>query len=210
METISTGRRKVGMMKEIDFLLKSLELKDEKRTGWELRNIEQPESVADHSWGVALLTLIYSDKDGLDTGKCIKIALIHGLAEYQTGDLVTRAESDMQEISKNQKEKLEHRAMDELTGLIDGEEVLLLWKEYEHRETEEAKFVKDMDMIDLCLTALKYEKQGRYDPGEDNENFQEYDNLDEFFATTETRLSTETGKQLFKEIKERYNKAKEK
>lgn len=34
---------------EFGFLLNALKLKDETRTGWELRNIEQPESVADHT-----------------------------------------------------------------------------------------------------------------------------------------------------------------
>jgi len=68
----------------------------------------------------------------------------------------------------------------------------------------------DMDMIDMCLTALKYEKQKRYDPEEDNDNFKEYDNLDEFFATTEPRLTTEIGKQLFQNIRQRYEQAKEK
>lgn len=197
-------------MTDIDFLLDALELKDEKRTGWELRKIEEPESVADHSWSVGLLCLIYSDQENVETGKCLKMALLHDLAEYQTGDLVTRADSEMQQVEKEDKHSMETNAMEKISSGLENREIMAIWKEYEERETPEAKFVKDMDMIDMCLQALKYEKQKRYDPEEDNENFQEYDNLDEFFATTEPRLNTETGKQLFQQLKQRYEEVKEK
>jgi putative hydrolase of HD superfamily len=182
-------------------------LKDEKRTGWELRNIEDPESVADHSWGLALLTLIYSEEVGIDEGKALKMALVHDIAEAETGDFVTRKVDDKQEIEKEEKEKLETEAVEKLSGLL-GEELGEIWKEYEERETDEAKFVKDMDLIDMCLQALKYEKQERYDPDEDNEDFQEYEHLDEFFATTEPRIATLKGQQLFREIRDRYEEAK--
>lgn len=192
-----------------DFFLRALELKDEKRTGWELRNIKQPESVADHSWGTALLCLIHAEKEGLDTDRCVKMAIVHDIAEAETGDFVTRDIDGKQEVEKEEKEELETAAMEKLTESLNSDELLDLWKEYEERETGEARFVKDMDLIDMCLQALKYEKQQRYDPKEDNEDFQEYDNLDEFFATTEPRLNTETGKQLFTDIRERYEEAKQ-
>lgn len=193
----------------IDSLLKALDLKEEKRTGWELRNIEQPESVADHSWGTALLCLINAEKEGVDTSKCVKMAIVHDLAEAETGDFVTCDVDGKQEVEKEEKEELESEAIELLTAGLESDQIDQLWKEYEERETEEARFVKDMDLIDMCLQALKYERQQRYDPKEENEDFQEYDNLDEFFATTEPRLNTETGKQLFTEIRQRYEEAKQ-
>ena len=36
-----------------------------------------------------------------------------------------------------------------------------------------------------------------------------HDNIDEFFATTEPRLNTETAKQLFEEVKDKYEKVKQ-
>jgi putative hydrolase of HD superfamily len=196
-------------MTDIDFLLKALKLKDEKRTGWELRNIEDPESVADHSWSAAFLTLVCGMKEeNIDTDRAIKIALVHDLAEADTGDIATRAQDADQDTSEEVKNKLEHSFFDNLTETLEDDGIRALWKEYEQKETDEAKFAKDMDKIELCLQALKYELKQRYDPEEDNENFQEYDNLDEFFATTKPRLNTETGKQLFQEIRQRYEDAK--
>lgn len=198
-------------MTDIDFLLKALELKDEKRTGWELRNIEDPESVADHSWSTAFLTLVYGMKEeNIDTDHAIKIALVHDLAEAETGDIATRAKDVDQGKSENEKNELEHHFFEKLTDTLGDDNIRELWKEYEQKKTDEARFVKDMDKVELCLQALKYEIKERYDSEEENENFQEYNNLDEFFATTKPRINTSTGKQLFQEIRQRYEEAKEK
>jgi putative hydrolase of HD superfamily len=192
---------------KIKSLLTALNLKDEKRTGWELRNIQDPESVADHSWSTAFLTLIYAEKEEINRDKAIKLALIHDLGEAEIGDIAHRAVDAQQEMEASEKSRLERETVEEISSNTD-EDIIDLWKEYEERKTKEAIFVKDMDMIDMCLQALKYERQERYDPEEDNENFQEYDDLDEFFATTEPRLKTDTGKQLFKQIREKYRKAR--
>jgi putative hydrolase of HD superfamily len=194
-------------MTNIDSLMKALKIKDEKRTGWELRNIEEPESVAGHSWGTAFLTLVYSEEENVDLAKALKIAVIHDLGEAEIGDIPHRAVDAEPEIDSEEKNRLEREIIEELSSDI-GKDILELWEEYEKRKSQEAKFVKDMDLIDMCLQALKYEKQGRYDPDEENENFQKYDNLDEFFATAEPRLTTDTGKHLFQQIKEKYEKEK--
>lgn len=191
----------------IEMLLKTLDLKDEKRTGWELRNIEDPESVADHTWGTAFNVLIHAP-EGMNTEKALKMALIHDLGEVEAGDIPHRAVDVENEVTEEEKEEIETKAVEQLSKAL-GEELFDLWKEYEERETKEAQFVKDMDLIDMCLTALKYEKENRYDPQEKNENFQEYDNLDEFFATSEPRINTLKGQQLFREIKDRYEKTKQ-
>lgn len=195
-------------MTNLDFLLKTIELKDERRTGWELRNIEDPETVAGHSWGTAFLYMIYGSQEKVDISKCVKMAVVHDIAEAETGDIAHRAVDVDQNVSKEQKRELELETLTKITKELDKQEILHLWQEYEERETINAKFVKDMDLIDLCIQALKYEKDRRYDPEEENENFQHYDHLDEFFATTKPRLNTETGKQIFQEVKKRYEEAK--
>ena len=194
-------------MTNIDSLLKALELKDEKRTGWELRNIEEPESVAGHSWGTAFLTLIYAEEENIELAKALKIAIIHDLGEAEIGDIPHRDVEVKSDISSEEKERLEKETIEEFSSDLD-KDISELWKGYENRKSKEARFVKDMDLIDMCIQALKYEKQTRYDPDEENENFKKYDNLDEFFATSEPRLKTDTGKKLFKQIKEKYEKEK--
>lgn len=194
------------MTDRIEALARAYALKDETRTGWELRGIEGPESVAAHTWGVATLVLGFCSPD-LDRERALALAVVHDVAEAETGDVATRAEEGAQAVDPAEKECRERAAMaGPLSGL--GEDVRGLWDEYEARETPEARFVKDADLLDQCLQALVYERAGRYDPGDGNPNFEAYDHLDEFFATAEPRLSTDVGRRLFEEIRSRYEAAK--
>jgi len=65
-----------------------------------------------------------------------------------------------------------------------------------------------MDLVDMCVQALYYEREGRYDPDADDA-FTEYDRLDEFFATAEPRLSTAVGRDLFDRLRAAYEDAKQ-
>ncbi|MBZ6494658.1 HD domain-containing protein [Natrinema longum] len=198
------------MAEEFDALLEAVELKDERRTGWVLRGIESPESVAAHTWGMATLCLLYADRGGddVDRERAISMALVHDLGEARTGDVATRAEDGTQRVSGEEKTARERAAITDLLEPFDDSDgdFLSLWEEYEARETPTARFVKDMDLIDNCLQALAYEREDRYDETERNDAFSEYENLDEFFATASPRIRTGVGESLFEEIKARYER----
>jgi putative hydrolase of HD superfamily len=199
---------------ESDALLSALALKDERRTGWRLRGIEAPETVAGHTWGVAYLCLLYADRAGVDPDRAVRLAVLHDLAEAETGDEPTRADSNAEQPDSEQKERRERAAVDRLLAPfadreVDGESLQSAWEAYESRDSPEARFVKDMDLIDMCLQALYYEREGRYDPTVDRPAFEEYDRLDEFFATAEPRLQTDVGRALYDAVHERYERARE-
>ncbi|WP_265108189.1 HD domain-containing protein [Halosolutus halophilus] len=194
------------MTDELDSLLEWFELKDELRTGWVLRNIESPESVAAHSWGTTSLCLLYAERAHVDRQKAVTMSLVHDLGEARTGDVPTRAEDGKQNITASEKEAAERSAVTALLEPFDDGELLALWEEYEARNTPTSKFVKDMDLIDNCLQALKYERQNRYDDTEANDQFSEFDNLDEFFATAAPRFQTAVGEDLFERIKSEYER----
>ena len=40
---------------------------------------------------------------------------------------------------------------------IPSVRIKALWDEYEERETPESKFVKDLDLLELCVQAVEYE-----------------------------------------------------
>ena len=188
----------------LEALARAYALKDETRTGWQLREVEDPESVAAHTWGVTTLVVRFCPAD-LDRERALALAAVHDVAEAETGDVATRAEAGAQTVDAAEKARRERAAMTgPLAGL--GEEMRALWSEYEARESPEARFVKDMDLLDTCLQALVYEREGRYEPGGDA--FEEYDRLDEFFATSEPRLSTEQGRTLFERVRRKYEAAR--
>ncbi|WP_408958572.1 HD domain-containing protein [Natrinema sp. 74] len=194
------------MTNELDSLLEWFDLKDELRTGWVLRNIDSPESVAAHTWGTAVLCLLHAEQEDVDCQKAVTMALIHDLGEARTGDIATRAEDGRQTIPTSEKEAAERSAVTDLVGPFKDTELLPLWEEYEARDIPTAQFVKDMDLVDNCLQALKYERQDRYDEAETNDHFAEFENLDEFFATAAPRFRTELGQDLFERIKSEYER----
>lgn len=188
----------------VERLLEMLALKDETRTGWVLRGIDDPESVAAHSWGVATLCLLYAADADVDPEAACAMAVVHDLAETRTGDIPTRATDVDASGEDREKEAREREAIDDLLAPLDDTTIRERWEAYEARDTPTARFVKDMDLVDMCLQAVRYERDGRYDPNEANPNFDAYENLDEFFATAAPRITTDVGHRLFDAAKTAY------
>ena len=72
----------------VELILKAEKLKGVKRTGWVRKGIPEAESVADHSFGVAILALLLSLPPEIDRDALIKMALLHDLGESVIGDIV--------------------------------------------------------------------------------------------------------------------------
>ncbi|WP_424014358.1 HD domain-containing protein [Halorubrum xinjiangense] len=201
----------------LDALLAAYDLKDERRTGWQLRGVDDPESVAAHSWGVAYLVLTLGDRfredlPDVDLDRALRLAVVHDVAEAETGDVATRAadvadrgdDSTADAVDREAKVAAEREAMADLAGPLP-ERVRDAWEAYEARESPEAILVKECDLLDTCLQAVIYERDDRYDPERgEPDAFREYDDLDEFFATAEPRLRTDAGRALFAAVRERY------
>ena len=79
-----------------------------------------------------------------------------------------------------------------------------LWREYEGAVSPAARFVRDMNLIDMCLQAYVYERDTRYDESVGAQMFPDYPRMDEFFETSRSRLSTALGRRLHAMIEERY------
>lgn len=131
------------------FLLKAYELKSLPRAGWIRSGIEQPESVAAHSWGLSLLISLLAPKH-LDHMKMYHMAIAHDLPEVITGDITPH-----DGISKKEKKEREARAAHSFLP----PHILKAWQEYEDNETPEAKFVHMLDKLDMALQAQVYEKR---------------------------------------------------
>jgi len=150
----------------IEFAFEFSHLKNLYRQGWLKKNIpeEKCESVADHSFGVAILSMIVAEEyfPDLDIAKVMKIALTHEIGEIIVGDITPH-----DKISKEEKHKLEETAVKEIFGgFPNPEKYISIWKEYENNQTPEAKFVKQMDRLEMALQASVYEHQKHGDLSE--------------------------------------------
>jgi len=136
-------------------------LKKTERTGWITRaGIQNPESVAEHVFRTALISMSIADVKKLDSEKMIRMALIHDLAESLTGDFDRFAKKHFTVKELNEKE---NEAMKKLLNFLPhelSEKYGKIWEEFQKGESEEAKMVSQIDRLELLFQALDYEKEG--------------------------------------------------
>lgn len=144
-------------------------LKQLPRTGWLFAGVVQAESVADHSFAVALLALFLAETinadwaaQGLERAlaldRVIKIALVHDLAESILTDLPKRS-ADL--LGRTVKHAAEARALALLLeDMPNSAFYQQLWNEYDTSATPEARLVRDADKLEMVHQALCYERRG--------------------------------------------------
>ena len=106
------------------------------------------ESVAEHSWRLALMAMLVGDEfSELDMDKVVKMCLIHDMGEAITGDIPAFEKTD-------DDRKIENKKVDQLTDTLP-EPVRTEWKELfaemEKLETQEAKLYKSLDKLEALI-----------------------------------------------------------
>ncbi|MCD6176685.1 MAG: HD domain-containing protein [Candidatus Cloacimonetes bacterium] len=137
-----------------------LRLKSLYRQGWLQHNVPEnkTESVADHSFGIAMLALLLCPQE-LDKLKVLEIALLHETGECIIGDL-----TPVDNFTDEEKSQMELKAVEKILGqLSDGKRLIGLWKEFEHETSEEGKFVRQLDKLEMGLQAKVFTKLGNND-----------------------------------------------
>ncbi|KAG0531994.1 hypothetical protein BDA96_04G069500 [Sorghum bicolor] len=92
----------------IDFLTLCYRLKTTKRAGWVKRGVQGPESVADHMYRMGVMALVAADLPGVDRDRCVKMAIVHDIAEAIVGDITPSDGVPKEEKSRREKEALDH------------------------------------------------------------------------------------------------------
>ena len=148
-------------------------LKTTKREGWRRFGINQGESISDHMYRMSLITMLAPSSlaTKINIPHCTKMALVHDMAESLVGDI-----TPVEGVAKSEKSRRESATMDYLcTSLLGkvadgraGQDIRAIWQEYEDGETLEAKYVHDVDKMELILQMVEYEKRhdGQLDLGE--------------------------------------------
>jgi putative hydrolases of HD superfamily len=141
------------------------------RTGWLFAGVAGPESLADHTCGVALFTLFLSGQinadpvaqglqEPLDVERAVSMALIHDLAESILTDLPRRSVAFLGGETKHKAEREVNRKL--FADLPGGDHYHRLWEEYQAASTPEARLVKDVDKLEMVAQALRYADRGHH------------------------------------------------
>ena len=133
-------------------------LKRIKRAGWLHKSkIKVPESVADHSYSMCMISMVLSDIMNTNTEHIMKMVNLHDLAESLVGDNMP------DEISGKEKAILEDKAMNKIVSRLPKslqEKYLHIWNEYNENNTASAKFVHSIDKLEMAIQAKEYEFEG--------------------------------------------------
>ncbi|XP_043195811.1 5'-deoxynucleotidase HDDC2-like isoform X2 [Amphibalanus amphitrite] len=164
--------------KLLDFFRIVGKLKHLKRTGWVRCDVTEPETVAGHMYRMSIMAMVAAGRAHVDQTRAVKMALVHDLAEALAGDITPHCG-----VSDGDKHARELAALETMVQPLDdrvASEIMALFVEYESNQTAEARFVHDLDKLDMILQADEYEAaQGR--------------DLQQFFDSTREVFRTEEG-----------------
>ncbi len=173
----------------LDFLKAAAGLKGVRRQGWIDRlGHGDPETVAEHSYSMAVMGMVFSDLEGMDTGKILRMILLHDLAESEVGDITPGA------MPGGEKAGLEDGAMGRILASLPGSlsgQYALLWDEFRRDSSPEARLAHQLDRLEMALQASAYLRDG-FAPGK----------IEPFFDSARDGISDKNIKEIFTEILE--------
>ena len=141
-----------------EFARMAASLKEIKRAGWQDKfAMTDGESVADHSYSATVIAMTLSDAARCDTGRVMKMAILHDLAESKIGDIIPGRMPDEKKLA------IESAAFRDIAALLPDDlktEYVSIWSEFCAGKTLESRIVRQADKLDMALQAATYKNQG--------------------------------------------------
>jgi 5'-deoxynucleotidase YfbR-like HD superfamily hydrolase len=142
-----------------NFLYEMGLLKRYKRTGWLIAGVDNPESIAEHSFRTAIIGYVLAVMEGADPAKTAALCLFHDTQETRIGDVPSVGKAYVvtapnPEVTADQVAGFPAQAAQAVRELVD---------EYEARQSLEARLAKDADKLECLIQAREYQAQGRED-----------------------------------------------
>lgn len=163
----------------VDLFVQATRLKRLRRQGWVYIGVPEPESVAEHSYQLALMTLLLArGRDDIDLERALTLALLHDLPEAVAGDatpfdtLMTEERAEAidpaalfgtqpaySEEADRQKRDAEEAGIRHITARLPEDLsgfIIDAWEEYETGQSAEARLVRQADKLEALLQAFNY------------------------------------------------------
>lgn len=108
------------------------------------------ENDAEHSWTIAIMAVLLNEFSNfkIDLEKVVLMLLIHDIVEIDAGDTFLYAAERADAAQK------EEKAAERIFGMLDADQrdrFISLWKEFEDKKTNEAKFAGVFDRLEPLL-----------------------------------------------------------
>ncbi len=165
------------------FLYEAGTLKHTRRTGWWMAGVNDPESVAEHSWRTSIIASVIAKLEGADPARAAFLAVWHDTQETRTGDVnhlgkKYAASADPEAVTADQTAGMPELLAATIQDLV---------AEYEAKDSPEAVCARDADKLECMLQGIEYKAQG-------------YQAAQRWIDNSRARLATETGQRLADEL----------
>ncbi len=110
------------------------------------------DTIASHSFRVALISFFLAQAEGVDYFKAVMMALVHDLAEARS--------NDHNWVHKKYVTVHEDEISNDQLGSLPNPILMTLLGEYKERKSRESILVKDADLLDQLLLLREYELTG--------------------------------------------------
>jgi putative hydrolase of HD superfamily len=154
-------------------------LKRSRRQGWWQAGIDDPESIAEHSFRVAVIGYVLAAMEGADPQATAATCLFHDVIESRLGDIPN--------VTKHytSPEPPEAVSRDQLAGLPTevANKIQSLVRDYAGHGSREALLASDADKLECIMQAREYQSQG-------------YQNVEPWITSNLAKLRSESARAL--------------
>lgn len=156
------------------------QLKRVKRSGWWIAGIDNPESVAEHSFRTAIIAYILAQLEGVNPEKVAVMALFHDVGEARISDLhrIAQRYVNREDVDRKVLEEQLERLPDKVARRLKS-----LFSEMEGASSNEAKVAHDADILECLVQAREYQALG-------------YSDVGDWISNCQAALSTESAKSI--------------
>src|SRR3990167_5749837 len=137
----------------LNFFTEAGLLKRVKRSGWWVAGIENPESVADHSFRCAVIAFFLACLEHADVYQVIAMAIFNDIHESRINDLHKMGHYYID--FKAAEKKVFQDQIAQLAPRIK-EELRTLRREYDAQKSKESLLARDADILECLVQAKEY------------------------------------------------------
>lgn len=168
----------MGNNEILKFIFELGHLRRIKHEGWRLINVDNPESVADHSLRAAQIGFVLAKMENYENPQEVcTMVVFHDMGECRVGDIHKVAnryiESDEELAVKEQLQNLGNM----------GNDIFDLWKHVEYKDNKAGIIAKDADLLETAITGKEYLEKG-------------FVSAQDWITNTIKRLQTNSAKEL--------------
>ncbi len=141
----------------LDFICEAGLLKRTVRSGWSVLGIDNPESVAEHSFRCAVIGYCLAKMEGVDPYKVLVMSIFGDIQEARTGDLHKMAQRYFD--AQSSEDKVYNEQIKDMP-IAMKKELASSRKDYRTQSSKESILARDADILECLIQAKEYYEHG--------------------------------------------------